>query len=72
MSRGMACLVKTARGDPSILRGIAENPREIGMRFGLNGREISSLQANNFDGLGSSLGVDRSSRAASHDDAYLS
>lgn len=72
MKRKVATLVDCARRDQSILEEVVKNPDAIAARFNLNAFEAEALRNDNFDNIGSSMGVDRDFRAANHDDAYLS
>jgi hypothetical protein len=68
----IAILADHARHNPAILKEIAANPDKVASRFNLCAAETRALRSNNFNAVGSSMGVGRSLRASNHDDAYLS
>lgn len=68
----VAALADHARRNPAILKEIAMNPDKVASRFNLGAAETKALRSNNFNAVGSSMGVGRSMRASNHDDAYLS
>lgn len=72
MKGTVATLADRARRNPAILKEIAANPGEVASRFNLGVAETEALRSNDFNALGSSMGVGRSLRASNHDDAYLS
>lgn len=68
----ITALADYARRNPAILKEIATNPDKVASIFNLGAIETKALRRNNFNAVGSSIGVDRSMRASNHDDAYLS
>lgn len=68
----VADLADRAKRDPAILREITTNPDKVASRFNLGAADAKALRSNNFNAVGSSMGVGRSMRASNHDDAYLS
>jgi len=72
MSGAMASLLDQARVNPALLQQVMQCPESVATSFGLNTEESMALKTNDFNAFASNFGVDRSFRAAHHDDAYLS
>jgi hypothetical protein len=72
MSKAMELLLDQARTNLFVLQQAIQCPDAVAASFGLNSEESMALKTDDFDALATSLGVDRSFRAAHHDDAYLS